>query len=452
MSDSPPSRPYVLVAEDVRSIAMTISAALESAGFEVGLAGDGEHCLEKINKRLPDLLVLDLMMPKMHGIDVLKILRSHDDRSVRELRVVVCTTKQFSTEMRQVDELGVVGTIIKPFDRAEFIATIEGYINGRKDPADQPTTTATEPSPAGPEPHPAYHPQLDQDRITFRLWGTRGSIPVSGAPYVRHGGNTSCVSVDLGDDIIILDAGTGIRDLGNQLACTDKRIHLFITHTHWDHIQGFPFFAPAYIPGRELTVYGERGFGKNLESVLLGQLDPEYFPVQFRDMNADINFAYLGDEPIEVGDAAVTREYVNHPGATVGYKVEIGGKSLVYISDNEFLQGYLGSPADLAEESAEVQPHQKTLDFAKGADILIHEAQYTNDEYPSKIGWGHSCLSNACLFAKIADPGRWVVTHHDPMHSDDFLDDKELLTRDILRSIDCGVRIDHGYDGMTLHP
>ena len=455
MSESSTGKPFVLVAEDVRSIALTISAALESVGIEVELAGDGEQCMEKVAERLPDLLLLDLMMPKMHGIDVLKVLRKHEDTCTRELPVVICTTKQFSTEMRQVEELGVLGTVIKPFGRADFIATIRAYLKDLPGCPDA-NNHSEEPAPSSDQNKAAdvapYLPKLDPTRHAFRLWGTRGSIPVSGAPYVRHGGNTSCVSVDLGDNIIILDAGSGIRDLGNTLAASGehKHIHLFISHTHWDHIQGFPFFTPAYIPGRKLTVYGERGFGKNLESVLLGQLDRDYFPVQFEDMNADIQFKYLSEVPVSVGDAEVTREYVNHPGATVGYKVSVEGKSFVYISDNEFLQGYLGAPGDLAIDSPEILPHQKTLQFASGADILIHEAQYTNEQYPSKVGWGHSCISNACLFAKIADPGRWVVIHHDPMHSDDFLDAKERLTRDILGSIDCEVRIDHGYDGMML--
>ncbi len=457
MSESSSKKPFVLVAEDVRSIALTMSAALESIGIEVALAGDGEECLEKISERLPDLLLLDLMMPKMHGIDVLKELRKHKDKCTRELPVVVCTTKQFTTEIRRMEELGVLGTVIKPFDRSHLIATVRDYLKGlpncpqADEPSDSSETSTTEPS----ETAIAVAPHLaktEPPRLAFRLWGTRGSIPVSGAPYIRHGGNTSCVSVDLGENIIILDAGSGIRDLGNTLtAARDSvHIHLFISHTHWDHIQGFPFFAPAYIPGRQITVYGERGFGKNLESVLLGQLDSDYFPVQFEDMNADIKFEYMSEEPVAVGDAIVTREYVNHPGATVGYKIAVNGKSVVYIPDNEFLQGYLGEPDALTRDSAEIVPHQKTIDFASGADILIHEAQYLNEEYPAKIGWGHSRLSNACLFAKIAAPGRWLITHHDPMHSDDFLDTKERLTRNILRSIGCEIRIDHGYDGRIL--
>jgi len=457
MSESSLKKPFVLIAEDVRSLAMTMSAALESVGIEVALAGDGEECLDKVNERLPDLLLLDLMMPKMHGIDVLKTLRKHKDHCTRKLPVVVCTTKQFTTETRQMKELGVLGAIIKPFNRAHLIDTIRDYLKDlpscpeadEPSPSEEAPTTEMSSTAIAAAPH---LPKTDPTRLAFQLWGTRGSIPVSGAPYIRHGGNTSCVSVDLGDNIVVLDAGSGIRDLGNTLMASDseKHIHLFISHTHWDHIQGFPFFAPVYVPGRKITVYGERGFGKNLKSVLLGQLDRDYFPVQFEDMSADIKFKYLSEEPVVVGDAVITREYVNHPGATVGYKITIGEKSVVYIPDNEFLQGYLGAPDALTCDSGEIVPHQKTLDFAKGADILIHEAQYTNEEYPAKVGWGHSCLSNACLFTKIVQPKRWLVTHHDPMHSDDFLDQKERLTRNILRTLNYEVRIDHGYDGMIL--
>lgn len=166
-------------------------------------------------------------------------------------------------------------------------------------------------------------------------------------------------------------------------------------------MNGFPFFAPAYIPGYEITIYGEKGFGKDLKSIFSGQLDRDYFPVELRDMRADLNFEYLGQEPVAIGDARVSREYVNHPGATVGYKLECDDTTLVYVPDNEFLRGYMGSPGDLDSEHPAVVPDQKLLEFITGADLLIHEAQYTNEEYPSKIGWGHTCLSNACALVQL---------------------------------------------------
>ena len=152
----------------------------------------------------------------------------------------------------------------------------------------------------------AYRPALDSSNGCFQLWGTRGSIPISGPEYIRHGGNTSCMSLEYGEDLIILDAGSGIRNLGLALAkANPRKLHLFITHTHWDHIQGFPFFAPAFIPGFEITIYGAKGFNKNLESLFRGQFDPDYFPIQMENMDAGLEFIYLGDQPVQIGDMRV---------------------------------------------------------------------------------------------------------------------------------------------------
>jgi ribonuclease BN (tRNA processing enzyme) len=290
---------------------------------------------------------------------------------------------------------------------------------------------------------------MRSERGLVRLWGTRGSIPVSGPKYVRHGGNTSCVEVVHGDERIVFDAGSGIRELGLSLLSEPPcKLHLFITHTHWDHIQGFPFFAPAFIPGYEISVYAAPNIDQDLESIFRGQLDRAYFPVQMEDMKAHIDFNYLGDEPVRIGDMEVSWEYTFHPGATVGYKVAMADKTLAFMPDNEFMRGYLGPPvAVLDDERAAI--HNNLVNFLKGVDVLLHEAQYTQDEYPSHIGWGHTSLVNGCILAKLSDVGRWIVIHHDPSHGDDFLQTKLSLKRQILGGIECPVRVENGYDGMV---
>ena len=291
---------------------------------------------------------------------------------------------------------------------------------------------------------------LDATRPHFTLWGTRGSTPTPGARFLRAGGNTSCMSVEAGGELFIFDAGSGLRELGIRLlAEPPRRIHLFITHTHWDHIQGFPFFAPAYRPGCEIVIYGAAGFGKDLESVFSGQLDREYFPVQMEDMESRLVFRHLTASPMAVGSAKVSWEFAQHPGATVGYKIGIGGKKIAWVPDNEFLLGYTGPPEEITRRHPLALPYADMIDFLADADIVIHEAQYTPDEYPGKIRWGHCSVPNACVLMKLANVRRWVVTHHDPMHDDTFLEAKLNLTRQILAEIGHPIHVSHGYDGRT---
>jgi CheY-like chemotaxis protein len=430
----------ILIAEDVRAISLRISHALQSLGYAVDIARDGAECLERVASFKPDLLVLDLMMPKLHGVDVLKALRANPD--TQALPVIICTAKDFSTELKHVRDLAVLDVIIKPFEPEVLVRKVQDIFSG---------SCMFPPSPVGPgaATMPHYSPVLDMARPHVRMWGTRGSIPVSGARYSQHGGNTSCMEFAFGDTRIMFDAGSGLREAGlSFLAGGPRKIHLFITHTHWDHIQGFPFFTPIYIPGYEITVYGERGFGKNFETLLSGQLDRDYFPIQREDLRAKVNFVFLDDKPVQVDDVKITREFTHHPGATVAFKIEHQGKVVAYVPDNEFLQGYVGDPRGIERGSSMVTPHEPLIHFLDDVDILLHEAQYPPNEYPSRIGWGHSNLASACALAKMTHAHKWIVLHHDPGHDDPFLHKKLLLTWQILRELNHYVPTAHSYDGM----
>ncbi len=257
------------------------------------------------------------------------------------------------------------------------------------------------------------------------------------------------MSLAIGDEILIFDAGSGIRDLALELmAGKTRKVHLFITHPHWDHIQGFPFFSPAFDPEFEITVYGSRGFGKDLESLFRGQLDSDYFPVQIEDMKSHLEFRHLSEGPIETKGARITWEFAQHPGATVGYKIELPHGKIAWVPDNEFLQGYTGPPT-LTRDDPRVGSFEEMIAFLSDADLVIHEAQYMPSEYPGRIGWGHSSVTNATLLMKFANVPRWIVTHHDPMHDDNFLETKLNLTRQIMQEIGQSTAVVHGYDGRT---
>lgn len=255
--------------------------------------------------------------------------------------------------------------------------------------------------------------------FTIRFWGVRGSIATPGPDTVKYGGNTACSEVRCGEQILILDAGTGIRQLGLSLLEEFKQKpihgHIFIGHTHWDHIQGFPFFTPAFIPGNKFMIYSLHGAEKPLEKVFRGQMDNDYFPVLLTEMKADLEFNELVSE-VNLGEIHISYMFLNHPGLAIGFRISFEGRSLVYMSDHESYGRLLpGGPG----------PHPLDLEiarFAENADLLISEAQYTEEEYVHKKGWGHSTFVDVLERAAEANVKRLAIIHHDPAHNDAFMD------------------------------
>jgi phosphoribosyl 1,2-cyclic phosphodiesterase len=281
--------------------------------------------------------------------------------------------------------------------------------------------------------------------MKLKFWGVRGSIPTPGKGTVRYGGNTPSLELRLdNDELIIFDAGTGIRGLGDHLITNGESLntYLLITHPHWDHIQGFPFFKPALISGNEITIIGTERKEVDLQHIIADQMNRIYFPVQLNELKAKINFRPIGEEEFTIFGAHVRTMYVNHPGFTVGYRLEYKGKTLVYISDNEPFDKEVAAHTTNFEKivqdkyfSVSGDPNQRVFDFARNADILIHDCTYTPEEYVDKIGWGHSHYLFTLKVAAEANARHLILFHHEPNHSDEKVDDillkckKEIKTK-----------------------
>lgn len=258
-----------------------------------------------------------------------------------------------------------------------------------------------------------------------RVWGCRGSLPTPGPDTIGYGGNTACVEVAAGDEtLVVLDAGTGIRLLGLRLdGRRPKVIHLLLTHLHLDHVEGLRFFVPLWQAGTELHVWGPRSQRWSLEERIGRYFSPPFFPIELRDVPARVAFHDVPDTGWELGPLGVTASPVAHPGPTVGYRLEHDGGSMVYIPDHEPVVG-----GDLAEFTPD---WISGLALAAGADVLLHDAQYTEAEYPERIGWGHSSVAAAVTFAAAAGVERLVLFHHDPLHSDVELEALEDRAREL---------------------
>ena len=263
--------------------------------------------------------------------------------------------------------------------------------------------------------------------MRVQFWGTRGSLAKPGPTTLRYGGNTACVEVRTADGtLVVLDCGTGAHGLGLALAGSAEqpvRGHLLITHTHWDHIQGFPFFAPLFIRGNEWDIYAPGGLGQQLEVTLAGQMEYTYFPITLSQCGAAIRFHDLGEGSFEIGTLRVTARYLNHPALALGYRLEVDGAVVVYAVDHEpHARDRAGPAAGSPDGSPVHREDQRHVEWLSGADLIIHDAQYTVEEYPQRMNWGHTPAEWAVDYALAADAKRLALFHHDPQRDDAALD------------------------------
>ncbi len=294
--------------------------------------------------------------------------------------------------------------------------------------------------------------------MRVRFWGTRGSVPTPGPATVRYGGNTSCVELLTEQGTrFILDSGTGIRELGLSLGRTEAsvRAHILLGHTHWDHISGFPFFAPAFQPGNAFVVYGARDLDRPLRDVLAGQMHFTYFPVPLGDLRADLEFRELDEEEFEVDGATVRTHYLNHTAVCMGYRIESDGATVAYITDHEpFGRATHVREARPDETDGSVQfahgGDQRLVAFVRGADLLIMDAQYTPEEYAEHQGWGHAGAHYVTDVAMAAGVRRVALFHHEPTHQDERIDEMVTFCQQRARDAGANLEVLAAAEGATI--
>ena len=285
--------------------------------------------------------------------------------------------------------------------------------------------------------------------MRVQFWGTRGSIAKPGPSTARYGGNTSCIEVrSARETLVIIDCGTGAHSLGQKLTsggAKGLRGHILISHTHWDHIQGIPFFDPIFAPGNEWDIYGPKGLGQSFREALAGQMQYTYFPVTLDQCGAKIRYHDLVEGSFDIDDIKVSTRYLNHPALTLGYRLQADGATVVYACDHEPHSRMLATgDGDITGQDL------RHAEFANRADLLIHDAQYTADEYKTKVGWGHSSVEYVVKLSRFAQVKRVALTHHDPLRDDDAIDRLVADVRTKLRQDSSSLDVFAAFEGQVV--
>jgi phosphoribosyl 1,2-cyclic phosphodiesterase len=301
-------------------------------------------------------------------------------------------------------------------------------------------------------------PSVSASPTRLKFWGTRGSISVPGNGTLRYGGNTTCVELRADGEIIVLDAGSGIRSLGlaleKEFQSQPIKLSLLITHAHWDHIQGLPFFAPAYEKKNEIRVRGYDGVDMSFGKIMAEPMKAPFFPIAMRELSARIDIKKLAEMEFSVGKVQVRARFVNHPGICAGYRLFTSGGSIAFLPDHEPYQ-FLHSArtSELSPDEAKKTAEEERIglvDFLRGSDILILDAQYTDAEYERHIGWGHGSVSSAVSLALDAKVHRLLLFHHDPGHDDTMLDAIVDDARRLIREKGKHLEVDGAREGEEV--
>lgn len=372
-----------LVVDDNIHIVQIVKLLLESVGHQVEARLSSTQALHEASGIHPDVIILDLMMPEMDGFELCRRFRENPEMA--RVKIVILSGKTYDFDKRRARKLGADGYIVKPISHDTFIDELNAIISRKM-------------------------------KLTY--WGTRGTLPVPGPDTLRYGGNTSCISIEMqGEPLLIMDAGSGIKKLSNYLM-PDRRLtaKILVTHPHWDHINALPFFSPLYIRGNEIEIMGSPQGDVDFLHIISAQMDDVYFPVTMREFGACVYFRNLREESFNVGSFHISTMLLSHPGNCLGYRVDYENRSICYITDNELF------PRNSKQYNEEFEP--RLTEFVRGTDILIMDTTYLDQEYRSREGWGHSCVSEVVALAEKARVKSLHLFHHDPDQNDDAIDNK----------------------------
>jgi phosphoribosyl 1,2-cyclic phosphodiesterase len=402
---------FFIVDDDPDTLAL-VSRLLTDAGHDVTVRASSSGALRDIPDARPDCVITDVMMPVMDGFELMRGLRAKPE--LAGMKIMILSAKSYDFDRRRAKEMGADGYITKPINRETFLASVNEIVS---------------------------------NKIVVDYWGVHGTLPAPGPAYTRYGGNTPCVSVDIsgGEPLTIFDCGSGIKKLSDRvMAQAGERFsaRVFISHTHWDHINTVPFFAPLYLRGNQIELFGPYQGDLTIERAISAQMESVYFPVTIREFGARLVFRDLREETLQFGQVRVDTMLLRHPGYCLGYRLSCRERSICYVTDNEL---YL--PTDPRHDARYVE---RLADFVRGADVLITDTTYRDHEYPSKVDWGHSCVSQVADLAARAEVKRLHLFHHDPDQTDADIDAKLEETQSELQRLGSRVVCEAPAEGDQL--